>query len=148
VAVVAAFLPWAASGRRDRSSFALFRVADHLGVLPEGAEATAARAWPLLPLLAAVALALAALRRVRLAGALTTALGAASVVAAVAVLRCPLPPLVGAWLGLVAGALAIVGGLAAVALGGRRDRERDRGPVVPPASPPAPAAAAPLPRAR
>ena len=143
VVVAAAFLPWAASGRAERSSFALFRVADHLDLLPEGWLATLARLWPLVPFAAACAAAAVALGRPRVAGVLALALGAAVVAAAVLVVRSPLPPRVGTWLAMVAGVGAALAGAVAVVGPGLRPAGRPTPPGTPgapgtlPVAPPA-----------
>jgi hypothetical protein len=84
-------LPWAGSGRRDRSSYELVQFADRNDLLP-GAVAGAARVWLLAPLALGVVLAALAFGRGRVALGVGVVLAAAVVLLAVAVLQSPLEP--------------------------------------------------------
>ena len=55
IAVVGALLPWIRTGGRSRNSFDLFRIVGDLGFARHGTAATAIRWWPVVPLLAVVA---------------------------------------------------------------------------------------------
>jgi hypothetical protein len=105
---IGAFLPWARSGRVDRTSFGLVAAAQRLGVLDQPAAALA-KAWFAVPAAAAVVWLAAALRRDRLARVLGTVVALAGVALAVAVRQSPLAPRVG-------GSVTI-GGAGAVAVG-------------------------------
>lgn len=48
--IVGTFLPWVATGARQRSSFELFGVLDRLDVAPGGVVAALIRVWPVVPL--------------------------------------------------------------------------------------------------
>ncbi len=54
-AIVASFRPWVRSGTTGRSSYDLLGLVHRLGFAPEGPVRWAVRAWPLMPLLATVA---------------------------------------------------------------------------------------------
>ena len=83
------FLPWGASGRRERSSYELVGVVDRLGVL-DGAAAAAVTAWYLAPVLAVVVWLAAATGRHAAARGVAAVLAAGGAVLAVAVRRSPL----------------------------------------------------------
>lgn len=104
----AGFLPWGASGRRDRSSYALVGVADRLGVL-DGAAATAARAWYLAPAVAAAVWLAAALGRPAIARLLAAGLAAGGVALAIAVRRSPVLGRPGPYATIAAAAVVGVG---------------------------------------
>jgi hypothetical protein len=90
LAVAAAgFLPWGASGRRERSSYELVGVVDRLDVL-DGAAAAATKAWYLAPVLAAVVWLAAATGRPAVARVAAAVLAAGGAALAVAVRRSPL----------------------------------------------------------
>jgi hypothetical protein len=55
LAIVGALLPWIRTGGRSRNSFDLFRIVRDLGFAPDGAAELVIRAWPVVPLLAVVA---------------------------------------------------------------------------------------------
>ena len=55
IAVVASFRPWVHSGTTGRSSYDLLGLIHRLGFAPQGPIRWAVRAWPLMPLLATVA---------------------------------------------------------------------------------------------
>ena len=83
------FLPWGASGRRERSSYELVGVVDRLDVL-DGTAAAAVTAWYLAPVLAAVVWLTAATGRHGVARAVAAVLAAGGAALAVAVRRSPL----------------------------------------------------------
>ena len=55
ITVVGSFLPWVRTGGRRRNSYDLFAIVGRLGFAPDGVAATALRWWPIVPLLAVVA---------------------------------------------------------------------------------------------
>ena len=57
--LVGTLLPWLRTGRRRRSSYELFALVDRLGFSPTGAFGWAVRLWPIVPLLAMLAVVLA-----------------------------------------------------------------------------------------
>ena len=83
------FLPWGASGRVDRSSYAIVALVDRLDIL-DGAAAALARAWYLAPVAAAGVWTAAALGRRGLARALAAVLAVGGAALAVAGRRSPL----------------------------------------------------------
>lgn len=97
----ATFLPWAASGRAQRSSYALAADVSQLGIL-RGITAHAAALWPLVALLAGASVFALGVGLGRLGGALATGLGVVTAAAAWAVVASPLRPLNGAWCALAA----------------------------------------------
>lgn len=105
------FLPWVRSGRRQRDSYSMLRVADHLGVLPHGWPTVAARGWFLMPLLAAGAGLALALDRSATSSVCALMVGVAAVVAVVLASRGPLPLRYGV-------AVSALGALVAVVTGG------------------------------
>ena len=111
VVVVAAFLPWTVSGSAARHSFATVRSARLLGLGDHPVLDVVLGAWYFVPAVAGLACLAAVLGRRRLAGAACAVVGAAAVIAAVAVLRAPLGIGVGVPVALVAGAVALVAGL-------------------------------------
>lgn len=116
----AGFLPWGASGRAERSSYALVGIADRLGVL-DGAVAGLARAWYLAPVVAAGVWTAAASGRHVLARSLAGMLAAGGVVLAVAVRRSPLLSRPGPCVTIAAAAVVGVGLLLALGGSGRTD---------------------------
>jgi hypothetical protein len=65
--VVGAFLPWVRSGDSTRSSFAMVRSADRLGIVDDGIGLVVLRGWYLVPLVAASVVVLLTLHRLRAA---------------------------------------------------------------------------------
>ncbi len=59
VVVIGSALPWLRTGRRRRSSFEVFGLADRLGLSPSGPVGWAVRLWPVVPVLVIAAAALA-----------------------------------------------------------------------------------------
>src|SRR5687768_8107165 len=57
VVLVGTFLTWVRSGSAGRSSYDVFDLVDRLGFSPNGVVGIALRAWPLVPLLLALAVA-------------------------------------------------------------------------------------------
>jgi len=114
----AGFLPWGASGRAERTSYALVGVFDRLGIL-EGAAADLARAWYLAPLAAAGVWTAAAVGRTALARVVAAVLAGGGVALAVTVRRSPLLPRPGPYVTI--GAAIVVGAGLVLALieGGR-----------------------------
>lgn len=113
------FLPWGASGRAERTSFALVGVADRIGVL-DGAGAVLARAWYLAPAVAAGVWLAAALGRPAVARALAAVLAAGGVALAVVVRRSPVLDRPGPCVTIAAAAVVGVG--LVLALGEREER--------------------------
>jgi hypothetical protein len=116
----AGFLPWGASGREERSSYALVGVVDRLDVL-DGPAAVLARAWYLAPAAAAVVWLAAAAQRRALALAVAAVLAAAGVALALAVRASPLTARPGTC-ATIAGAAVVGAGLVLAAVERRRNR--------------------------
>jgi hypothetical protein len=110
VVAVASVLPWARSGRAERSSYALVGAAERLGVL-SGWERALAPLWYLVPALVAATWLAAVLGRRRLLAALSGAVGLLATSAAVATSRSPLEVLAPARVAGVAGGIALVGAI-------------------------------------
>lgn len=106
-ALASGLAPWATTGSRQRSSFALVDVAVEAGVLPDRWEPFAPL-WLLVPLLAGGVVLCAGLGRLRTQGALMATLGAIVGVGGLAVVRSPLGVEPGAVVGLGT-SLALVG---------------------------------------
>ena len=106
--VVGAFLPWVRSGDSTRSSFAMVRSADRLGIVDDGLGLVVLRGWYLVPLVAASVVVL--LTRHRLRAAAIVGLVLAGIVAAMSILVVLAAPDSGAgpFVGLV-GAVIVVG---------------------------------------
>jgi hypothetical protein len=121
---VAAFLPWGGSGRVDRSSYQLARVADRLGIVGARWQHVLLVAWVLVPLVAALALLSAALARPVPVLVLVPFVAAIGIVATVVVARSPVAVRHGAWLALAGCACGLAGctWLATTLAGGRRHR--------------------------
>jgi hypothetical protein len=114
------FLPWGASGRRDRHSYALVGLFDRLDVVG-GPGASLARAWYLAPLLAASVWLATAAGRASAAKVLAGVLAAGGVALALLVRASPLVPRPGPY--------ATIGAAAVVGMGlllGRLERGRTR----------------------
>jgi hypothetical protein len=103
-----AALPWAASGRVDRSGFALAGLSGRLDLL-SGPAADLARAWVLAPLVLALVVVAAAARRPVVAAVLASILAVAGTTLAVAVLRSPLTPRPGLAVTLTGAAVVVAG---------------------------------------
>ena len=117
---VSAFLPWGGSGRVDRSSYQLARVADRLGIVGARWQHVLLVAWVLVPLVAALALLSAALARPVPVLVLVPFVVAIGIVAAVVVARSPVAVRLGAWLALAGCGCGLAGSSwLAVALAGR-----------------------------
>jgi hypothetical protein len=91
IVVGGALLPWGGSGRVDRSSFDIVRVAGRNQLLPDGL-AGPARIWLLAPVALALVLVAAAYRRRALAVGVAVGLAAVGTVLVVAVWRSPMQP--------------------------------------------------------
>ena len=104
----AGFLPWGASGRRERSSYALVAVVDRLDIL-SGPWAALTRAWYLAPVVAASVWLAAAAGRSGLARALAGVLAAGGAALAVAVRRSPLVDRAGTYVTILAAAVVALG---------------------------------------
>ena len=102
------FLPWGASGRRERSSYALVAVVDRLDIL-DGPWAALTRAWYLAPVVAASVWLAAAAGRPGVARALAAVLAAGGAVLAVAVRRSPLVDRAGTYATILAAAVVALG---------------------------------------
>jgi hypothetical protein len=114
------FLPWGASGRAERHSYALVGVVDRLDVL-DGAAAFAARSWYLAPLVAAGVWTAAALGRRTLAHGLAAALAVGGTMLALAVRASPLLDRPGPYATIAGAGVVGVGLLLALAERGRND---------------------------
>jgi len=117
----AGFLPWGASGRAERSSYALVGVVDRLEVL-DGAEATLIRIWYLAPIAAATVWLAAALGRRGVAAGVAAPLALTGVVFAEAVRRSPLLGRPGPYATMAAAAVALAGVALTLIERGRSDR--------------------------
>lgn len=91
IVLLGAALPWGRSGRVDRSSFELVRLARRLDVL-EGATATLAKLWLTAPMAVAAVTVAALSGRRRLAFTLGTVVVVAAVALAIVVHRSPVLP--------------------------------------------------------
>jgi len=136
VAIVGALLPWLRTGGRARNSFDLFRLVADLGFAPDGPAAMAIRWWPLVPLLAVVAVVAAWWGWPRAGGALGLVSAAYALTVALAVLSATTR---GRGLARAPGVAVTVAGAAVLAAGsiavlvvrpttGRAGPARPRGP--------------------
>lgn len=100
IVVLGGLLPWGGSGRVDRSSYEIVRIAGRNDLLPDGI-AGPVKLWLLAPLLLAVVLVAAAYRRRGLVVGLGTALALAGVALVVSVWRSPMQPRFGLTVSLV-----------------------------------------------
>jgi hypothetical protein len=106
--VVGAFLPWVRSGGSARSSFAMVRSADRLGIVDDGLGLVVLRAWYLVPLVAASVVVLLTLHRPRTAAVVGFVL--AGITASISILVVLAAPGTGSGpFVCLAGAVAIVG---------------------------------------
>jgi hypothetical protein len=121
---VAAFLPWGGSGRVDRSSYQLARLADRLGIVGARWQHVLLVVWVLVPLVAALALLSAALARPVPVLVLVPFVAAIGIVAAVVVARSPVAVRHGVWLSLAGCGCGLAGStwLAPAHAGGRPHR--------------------------
>lgn len=116
--VATLFLPWAGSGRADRSGFALARTVDALGLAASVPLRTLLIALWFTPLLAGMAWTLVALGRPRPAAVPAAVVAVVIMTAAVLVLRSTaVEARLGPWVAIVVTALALAG---AVQLATRR----------------------------
>jgi len=76
VAVTGSLLPWVRTGEARRNSYDVFALADRLGFATDGAVAQALRWWPLVPLIATIAVVAAWWGRPRTGGAVGLVAGA------------------------------------------------------------------------
>lgn len=107
--VVAAFLPWSASGETTRSSFELLQAADRLDLLSGGPRRVGLTAWYLLPVLVAVVWLTATLDRPVATAVAGTAVAAVALAGAGVVLNSPLKAEAGVPMAVVAAAAALAG---------------------------------------
>jgi polyferredoxin len=122
VAIVGALLPWIRTGGRARNSFDLFRLADDLGFAPDGPAANAIRWWPLVPLLAVVAVVAAWWGWARPGGAVGVVAALYTLTVGLAILAAPtrgrvLARSVGATVTTLGGALLLAGSIAVLIVG-------------------------------
>lgn len=114
IVLLGAALPWGRSGRVDRSSFELVRLARRLDVL-EGVMATVAKLWLTAPMVVAALTVAAISGQRRLALTLGAVVVAAAVALAIALHRSPLLPRYGVYVTMVgAGVLVIAVALSVV----------------------------------
>jgi hypothetical protein len=118
VLVGASFLPWARTGRAERSGFGLARVARAAGIAEGRALRALIVALFIVPVLVAAAWLAAAFHRPRLVGGLIGAAGLVGIAAGAAVIASPAALLAGTPLGL-AGAVTAVAVGARLLTGGR-----------------------------
>jgi hypothetical protein len=121
---VAAFLPWGGSGRVDRSSYQLARLADRLGIVGARWQHLLLVVWVLVPFIAALALLSAALARPVPVLVLVPFVAAIGIVATVVVARSPVAVRSGAWVSLAGCGCGLAGSawLATALASGRRHR--------------------------
>ncbi len=110
--VIGSFGPWLRSGRRVRSSYELFQVADRLGFLGDGPLRWLPRTWVCVPLAAALAFAADVAGFRRAGGTVGVVVGVYAVVVSAGVIASPFPSGWGTMVGAVGGTLSVVGGLA------------------------------------
>ncbi|MET0144609.1 MAG: hypothetical protein ABW328_07495 [Ilumatobacteraceae bacterium] len=135
LAVLGSFLPWVRTGGRRRNSYDLFAIVGRLGFAPDGLGAAALRWWPLVPLLAVVALVLAWWGWPRVGGGvgIVAALYAGGIGLAVSLAPDAsrlVRVQVGAPVTGLGGAALLVGSVAAIVIGGQHG---SGGPHVAPA---------------
>jgi hypothetical protein len=136
--VIGALLPWLRTGGRSRNSFDLFRVVGDLGFARHGVAATAIRWWPIVPLLAVVAVVTSWWGWARTGGVVGVVAGLYTLAVGIAVLGAPtrgriIARSVGATVTTVGGGVLLVGSAAVLAVGvGWRPA------VIPPTGPVAP----------
>ena len=110
-AAAAPVLPWARSGRAERSGFALAHLAQRLHLASSGPMRALLFGVALLPMFAAVVWTAAALQwRVVMAG-VAAGTGAVAIAGAVIVWRSAVDPLIGPVVGAAAGATAVAGAI-------------------------------------
>jgi hypothetical protein len=110
--VIGSFGPWLRSGRRVRSSYELFQVADRLGFLGDGPLRWLPRTWVCVPLAAALAFAADVAGWRRVGGTVGVGVGIYALVVSAGVIASPLHPEWGTMVGAVGGAVSVIGGLA------------------------------------
>jgi hypothetical protein len=120
VVAASAALPWARTGRVTRSAFGLARTANEIGALRGVVSRALFVGLAFLPAIAAAAWLAAFLGRRRVVATLGVVAGALALVGAIVVWRAPVDPGIGPVVGAVAGATAIVGSVAAA----RTERRR------------------------
>lgn len=108
-AAVAPVLPWARSGRAERSGFALAHLAQRLDLATTWALKALLVGVALLPLLAAAVWTAAALQWRRAMAVLAALAGGIAIAGAVIVWRSSVDALVGPVVSVVAGAAAVAG---------------------------------------
>jgi hypothetical protein len=113
-------LPWGASGRRWRTAIELLRLARRLDVASGAAASVLIVAGLLVPVLAAAAWVAAALDNRPVTAALTGSVALIAIALGYAVVRSPLKLGAGMPIGMGAGALALIGAIAVLALRGDR----------------------------
>ena len=109
-----ALLPWGASGRVSRSSFALLRSAERLDLVHGTWQRVLLVGWYLMPLAVGVLWLLALARRPFAVAIVAAAVGATGIALALIVRASPLHPEIGTSATIVTGALAMLGAAATV----------------------------------
>lgn len=109
--LVNAFLPWTRSGATRRSGFATARTADALGFIEGAALRVLVTTWYLLPVVVLGAVVATVARRHLVSALLAVAAGVLGLTAAAIVLASPLRPTAGPMAAILAGIVAIAGGL-------------------------------------
>ena len=122
VTTATTFAPWASSGDRVRTSYAVVDVVERAGVLTSS-SATVSVVWYFVPALCGVVLVCASLGRVVIAGGSAVTLGALVAAGGVLVARSPLGTEPGATVGVLTGVCTALAGVAAlVTITERRER--------------------------
>jgi hypothetical protein len=148
IAVVGALMPWIRTGGRSRNSFDLFRIVGDLGFARHGAAATAIRWWPVVPLLAVIAVVGAWWGWARLGGAVGVVAAGYTLAVGIAVLGAPTRGRVvarslGATVTTFGGVVLLAGSVAVLIVG-----VGSRPAVTPPTDPVAPGRPSAPPRGR
>jgi hypothetical protein len=122
MAIVGALLPWIRTGGRSRNSFDLFRTVADLGFAPNGPAANAIRWWPLVPLLAVIAVVVAWWGWARTGGAVGVLAGVYTLVVGIAILGAPtrgrvVARSIGATVTTIGGGVLLAGSVAVLVVG-------------------------------
>ena len=102
ILVVSCGLPWVQIGTRSRSSFALLGAIRRLGILHSAWTSGVLAAWPLVPLVGSIVVALVLLGYRRVAALAGYILALVTGLLALVVSQLPLPALIGSRVALVA----------------------------------------------
>ncbi len=116
---VATFFPWASSGARTRSSYAVIDVAGRAGVLSDSTEGLSGL-WYVIPLLCGMVLVGVALRSVFLVSLTAGTIGALVVVGGLLVARSPLGAEPGLYLAVGFGTITAGSGIGTLIMDKRR----------------------------